>query len=631
MGSIDMAVVTAASSVEAFSTRCPCGTVQQQRSSPNFLISARFRPLEFRKKSASSSGVFTDLSRRFSHVVPLRSLPDNQGNPSAENPTSNSKEPKTSRGSKDGSPYVPGDKQKQSITEEPKKTAAEIAMEKAAAYKKLKKLGPSSTSGQVGQASSVPPPPKLPPETDSPKIEILRGQNIQSRLQSSNSSSPPSTPSASSPPLAMVRREGNAEGSESQDGKNIDVLKFIEEKMAAGERELNPEIDQAPTPPPSKGKELEPVSLAAFERAKAYKQQQSEMVAALQGVAREESSSSNSKESGTTDQSASASGEKVMEIEIVTRDGVIKRKVMNAEEQMRAFSNIKDVKRKGVSGIDFAGLGFADKKKSGRPAGLSEGFVAPPTGALPEVEILTRDAGNPQTETEEQAGQGPEQLYKPKVSTWGVFPRPADISKTYGGGRTIRPGENLETEEERQTREARTQKLLADYKKVMGLDVDPKMKAEAEQAVRRGDGLMDDGRLRDALPFYELAMKKMPAKTELHGRAALQAAVCLDSLSRYDEARQIYERLLGHPNGAVSKQARRFLFGFKAMEKLKVDGQYKWDTSIYRKYFDSFADGYNSTYKADTEEETSENLLPYALLLLCPILLVVALAASNSS
>lgn len=30
--------------------------------------------------------------------------------------------------------------------------------------------------------------------------------------------------------------------------------------------------------------------------------------------------------------------------------------------------------------------------------------------------------------------------YQPKVSTWGMFPRPNDISKAYGGGRDIKPG-----------------------------------------------------------------------------------------------------------------------------------------------------------------------------------------------
>lgn len=49
------------------------------------------------------------------------------------------------------------------------------------------------------------------------------------------------------------------------------------------------------------------------------------------------------------------------------------------------------------------------------------------------VEMITRDRTyNPQKE---------DSSYKPKVSTWGVFPRPADISQAYGGGRTIRPGD----------------------------------------------------------------------------------------------------------------------------------------------------------------------------------------------
>ena len=49
------------------------------------------------------------------------------------------------------------------------------------------------------------------------------------------------------------------------------------------------------------------------------------------------------------------------------------------------------------------------------------------------VEMITRDRTyDPQ---KEDSG------YKPTVSTWGVFPRPANISQAYGGGRTIRPGD----------------------------------------------------------------------------------------------------------------------------------------------------------------------------------------------
>lgn len=43
--------------------------------------------------------------------------------------------------------------------------------------------------------------------------------------------------------------------------------------------------------------------------------------------------------------------------------------------------------------------------------------------------------------------------YQPKVTTWGVFPRPNNISEAYGGGRTIKPGEALETPEQKKKRE----------------------------------------------------------------------------------------------------------------------------------------------------------------------------------
>jgi hypothetical protein len=43
--------------------------------------------------------------------------------------------------------------------------------------------------------------------------------------------------------------------------------------------------------------------------------------------------------------------------------------------------------------------------------------------------------------------------YKPKVTTWGVFPRPQNISQAYGGGRNIRPGQELETPEQKAQRE----------------------------------------------------------------------------------------------------------------------------------------------------------------------------------
>jgi hypothetical protein len=42
-----------------------------------------------------------------------------------------------------------------------------------------------------------------------------------------------------------------------------------------------------------------------------------------------------------------------------------------------------------------------------------------------------------------------------QVATWGMFPRPPDISKAYGGGRTLKPGQELESEDDRAARARR--------------------------------------------------------------------------------------------------------------------------------------------------------------------------------
>lgn len=88
-------------------------------------------------------------------------------------------------------------------------------------------------------------------------------------------------------------------------------------------------------------------------------------------------------------------------------------------------------KKMTVSSIDFVGLNFSDKRSSrGLPPGLVP--TVDPFSDTDEVEIIVGDTSkfegttrsNPATVDENQ------DVYKPKVSTWGVFPRPSNISKT---------------------------------------------------------------------------------------------------------------------------------------------------------------------------------------------------------
>ncbi|XP_075473818.1 uncharacterized protein LOC142504856 [Primulina tabacum] len=289
-----------------------------------------------------------------------------------------------------------------------------------------------------------------------------------------------------------------------------------------------------------------------------------------------------------------------------------------------------------ISSIDFLGLGFADKKSGrGLPAGLVPISDPFPVGDIPEVEILIGDKSKfddavavlkPVPNVEDDVD-----LYKPKVSTWGVFPRPRNISRTYGGGRTIRPGEALESKEERAAKEARTRQLLDAYKSITGLNIDPELKAVCEKALKDGDLLMDLGKLKEALPFYAQVMEKLPFESKLHGLAALQWSICQDSLCRSNEARVMYEKLQSHPNPDVSKKARQLVFSFQAMEMMKVGSSNVSPLSSgYQNYFEAFVkDKKNYPVQESQVDEgsSSTQTLPYIILLLSPVIIVLLIAA----
>ncbi|CAL5330616.1 unnamed protein product [Camellia sinensis] len=287
-----------------------------------------------------------------------------------------------------------------------------------------------------------------------------------------------------------------------------------------------------------------------------------------------------------------------------------------------------------ISSIDFMGLDFGEKKKSrGLPAGLVPVADSFPERDLRDVEILVGDTSNfgnatvskPSSTEEDQSD-----IYKPKISTWGVFPRPSNISKTFGGGRVIRPGEVLETSENKSAKEEHTRELLAAYKSKVGLSIDPKLKSECKKALKDGDFLMDLGKLKEALPFYEEVMDKLTFQSELHGLAALQWSICQDSLSRPNEARVMYEKLQSHPNVEVSKKAKQFLFAFQAMEMMKMKSTTLSPINTgYQNYFEAFIeDKANYGLKdAEVEEGALNQALPYIIFLASPILVVLLIAA----
>ncbi|KAJ0439516.1 hypothetical protein HanHA300_Chr16g0626181 [Helianthus annuus] len=302
-------------------------------------------------------------------------------------------------------------------------------------------------------------------------------------------------------------------------------------------------------------------------------------------------------------------------------------------EQVNEFETSDKKDEPKVSAIDFVGLGFADKKEGrGLPAGLIPISDPFPSGDLPDVEIIVGDTskfGKESSSNSNATTEDETELYKPKVSTWGVFPRPNNISKTYGGGKTIRPGEVLETAESKAAKQARTRQMIAAYNRQMGLLIDPKLKAECEKDLKDGDYLMEMGKLKDAIPFYEKVMGNL---SELHGLAALQWSICQDSLNRSNEARAMYEKLQSHPNVGVSKKARQFVFSFQAMEMLKVtSSSVSKRKTGYQNFFDAFVENKNnlSANEIEGEDDAVTQALPYVIFLVSPIFMILVIAVQK--
>lgn len=72
------------------------------------------------------------------------------------------------------------------------------------------------------------------------------------------------------------------------------------------------------------------------------------------------------------------------------------------------------------------------------------------------------------------------------MGTWGIYERPKDISKAYGGGRNITPEDNTITAEEQAEFDASLQEQLANFRRMSGLDVDPAVEAECERLTDQG-------------------------------------------------------------------------------------------------------------------------------------------------
>lgn len=169
---------------------------------------------------------------------------------------------------------------------------------------------------------------------------------------------------------------------------------------------------------------------------------------------------------------------------------------------------------------------------------------------------------------------------------------------------------------------------LCRYKRDAALEIDPAELQKCQAAFAQGEELFTNKKVAAALMKYAVAAELMPIKTALGGRARLQQALCLDSLGQNKEAYTIYLLIQTHPLPEVAKQAKRMIFGFKAMDNLKAHTiSYSVSKGAYEQYFNRFTGDWNSSYVSTDEDDSSEvtkTAIIACAVMLAPIAFLVA-------
>lgn len=178
---------------------------------------------------------------------------------------------------------------------------------------------------------------------------------------------------------------------------------------------------------------------------------------------------------------------------------------------------------------------------------------------------------------EENRGEGDEKnTYKPRVSTWGVFPRPDNISRTFGGGRRIEPGGADFESKEWKERDMRVAEKLASYRASRGIDValEEEHASEIEDALRLSDEYLRGTEVSKAIDVLESVRVYVSESSRRGGDVLLNLALAYESFGQREAAKELYISLKKSPFVDISSKARQLLQGFADMQTLRVnDGE----------------------------------------------------------
>ena len=164
------------------------------------------------------------------------------------------------------------------------------------------------------------------------------------------------------------------------------------------------------------------------------------------------------------------------------------------------------------------------------------------------------------------------QVHKPsKSGSWGLFERPADISKTYGGGRRI-TREEMRLMDEKYQLQSVEKATWRRYGLKKSQSVENDNEKKIKDALNRSRSCMLYGDRNRALKALEEILHSdiVGFRSELGGEVYLEYGMALETVDRGEESRNIYAQLVAiNCSSRIKKSAMQLLQGLEITLKLR--------------------------------------------------------------
>ena len=163
------------------------------------------------------------------------------------------------------------------------------------------------------------------------------------------------------------------------------------------------------------------------------------------------------------------------------------------------------------------------------------------------------------------------EMHQPTSSgSWGVFPRPKSISKTFGGGKRVGVGYTKEEDNEQASIDETRAKLQA-YREKFGIDVKSEKEhaQEIEEARELGQKMYARGVYNSAVKILEQVTPWCSSNSPVGGRVFLELGMAYEACGRTEEAITVYSTLTQSRMEDIKKDAQRLLYGIEAMDFMR--------------------------------------------------------------